>query len=144
MWPHVAQVHARGGLAVGGGGYQPHIARPFGRAFVARQVADGLGANVPAVERRHLPDGVIGEQLLQLVDVIGLEGRDIALQQLLGLGRFRRGQRLVLAGADGIELGACPLQQAVHRRCRGSDRVGHLGRPPLQHIAQHQHRALTG
>ena len=88
--------------------------------------------------------GVVGEQLLQRVDVVGLEGRNVARQQFARLRGFRCGQRLVRAGSDGVELGPRPLQQTVDRRRRRADRVGHLGGPPLQHIAQHQHRALAG
>ncbi len=58
----------------------------FGRTLVLREHADGLRAAIPGVERRHLPDGLLGEQRHQFVDVVGLERRDVAAQLLLGLG----------------------------------------------------------
>ncbi len=74
----VEHVQRRGGLAVGGRGDEAHVAGAFGGAVVLRQRDDVRRALIPAVERRHLPDRVLGEQLHQLVDVVVLERRDVA------------------------------------------------------------------
>jgi hypothetical protein len=43
-------------------------------------VADGLGAAEPHRVRRHLPGDVLGEQVDQGVDVLGLEGGHVAVE----------------------------------------------------------------
>src|ERR1700716_3646673 len=79
----IAHVQRRGRLAIGGEGDEAHVARTFGRTLHPREGADGLGALVPAVERRHLPDRILGEQLHQLVNVVRLERGDVARPPIL-------------------------------------------------------------
>lgn len=90
----------------------------------------------------HLPDRLLGEHRLQRLDVVLLEGRDVAGQQFLGLGRPRIGQRVLLAGADGLQLCAGSLKQAVDGRRGRAHGLGHLRGLPLQHVAQHEDRPL--
>ena len=78
----------------------------------------------------------------QRVDVVGLEGLDVAREQLaVGLVERRRGR----CGADvaGLERRARPLQRAVDRGDARLEQLGDLGRLPAQHLAQDQHGALA-
>jgi len=91
-------------LSVGRRPGEAHIAWPFGRAVHPGERDDGFGPLVPAVERRHFPYRLFGEEFHQFVDVVCLERRDVAIQQIFGLGRIRLGQFLVLTGTDGLDL----------------------------------------
>src|ERR1700733_15645911 len=97
---------------------------------------EGLWSLVPAAEWWHLPDRLGGEQLDQPVDVVGLERGDITSQPVLRILRVGCRQPVVGTGPNGFELRARTLQQAVDGGRTGADRVGYLGRLPLQHVAQ--------
>ena len=79
------------GLPVGGGaGCSRMSPGLLGGAVRLDSTTIVLRPLVPAVERRHLPDRLLGEQLHQLVDVVGLERGDVAIEQVLGLRRIGR------------------------------------------------------
>ena len=138
----VEHVQRRDRLTIGGRGEEAHVAGLVGRAVRPRQRDDVGGAVIPAVEGRHLPHRVGGEQLGQLVQVVVLEGRDVLGQQFGGLRGLRVKRAVLAAGLDLVELGPGPLQQAVDRCGGRPDRLGHFGGLPLQDLAQHQHRTL--
>ena len=138
----VEHVQRRDRLTIGGRGEEAHVAGLVGRAVRPRQRDDVGGAVIPAVEGRHLPHRVGGEQLGQLVQVVVLEGRDVLGQQLGGLRGLRRQRAVIAAGLDLVELRPGSLQQAVDRGRGRSDRLGHFGGLPLQDLAEHQHRTL--
>ena len=78
------------------------------------------------------------------VDVVALErGRRTGPA---AAGAPRPARRPAPVGADRVlgQRGPGPLQRAVHRGHGGVQQLGDLGRLPLQHLAQDQHRALAG
>ena len=99
-------------------------------------------AGVPAGERRHLPDGVVGQHRDECAHVLVPERLHVAVEHRLELG----GQ-VVLDGALGQlllgELRVRPLERAVHRGHRGLQcGRGLLGRP-AEHVAEDQHGSLA-
>ena len=94
--------------------------------------------------RGHLEDRVLGEQRNQLVHVVRLERRDVLRELILRLNRIRLGDLIVVGRLDRVELRTRALQQAVDRRRRRADGFTDLGRLPLKHLTQHEHRALPG
>ena len=116
----------------------------LGGALLVDEGDDGPRALVPAGVRRHLPDRLGGEQLHQPVDVVGLERRDVAGQQVLRLRRIRGRQPVVEPGptASSWDRARCSrLLTAVVVVPIASATSADL---PLQHVAQQQHRALPG
>ena len=99
---------------------------------------------VPGDLRRHRPGGVRGEHAEQGVGVTRLERVRVPFRQArdppgaerpqLGLLAHRRKRRP--GGGTG------PLQRAVHRRHRGPQLRGHLGRGETEDVAEDEHRAL--
>ena len=81
------------------------------------------------------------KQRHQRVDVVALEGVDVAPEQL-GVGLVQRpGSRF---GGQGAERRPRPLQGAVDRRHRGVQQLGSLRRLPAQHLAQDERGTLAG
>ena len=97
-----------------------------------------VAAREPEVERRHRLQRVLVDQRGQRVDVVGLERRDVTVEQLRRRPRPRRPRRL-----GRRQRRAGPLERAVHRRDRRLEQLGDLGGPPVEHLAEDQHGALS-
>ena len=77
------------------------------------------------------------------VDVVALEGVDVAREELPLVGVHRRGG----VGAVDVALlerGPRPLERAVDRGDARVEQLGDLAGLPAQHLAQDQHRPLAG
>jgi hypothetical protein len=77
-----AHVEGEARLSVGRGRQHHHVVDPA-RALDGDQLADVLGADVPAGERRHLPDRLVLEQPDDRVDVLAPERVDVLVEQHL-------------------------------------------------------------
>ncbi len=95
----------------------------------------------PHLVRRHRPRGVLAQERGERLHVVPLERIDVAVEQraLLLVGRS---QGLGVLDLEGLEGRARALQGAVHRRDRGVEELGHLGRLPAQDLSEDQHRPL--
>ena len=103
---------------------------------------DVLAALQPQVIRRHRLLRVLLDQRGERVEVVALEGRDVAGEELalpIVHGRHRIG------GADAARLQrhTSTLQRAVHRRHARVEELGDLLCLPAQDFAQDQHRPLA-
>src|SRR5690606_12990074 len=78
----LAHVETEGGLPVGDGRQHDLVAGLLGRAVALDEGADGVGTLVPAGERWHLPDRLVGEHRGDRVDVVAFERRHVAREQL--------------------------------------------------------------
>ena len=96
----------------------------------------------PHLVRRHRPGGVLAQERRERLHVVPLERVDVAVEQR-ALHRRRRARRVSASSiSDGLEGRARALQGAVHRRDRGVEQLGHLGRLPAQDLSEDQHRPL--
>src|SRR5699024_6131122 len=138
----VTQVHAVGGLAVGGGRHQAQIAGAPGRALDPDQPLDVLGALHPGGERRHLEGRLGSEQIGERADVVVLECGDVAVQEFA---LFDGGHPNVFLPRQALaESGSGALQKTVDGRDRGVEHLGDLGGAETQDFTQDQHGALLG
>ena len=115
----------------------------FGGALLLDERGDALPALIPTSERRHLPNRFGGEHFRDRIDVIALKCVDV-LAELLAQHRVLGFQQGLFPWRHFLQLCTGTLQQTVHRGGGGADRLGDLLGFPLQHLAQHQHRALLG
>ncbi len=123
----------------GSGLYWPKAGQPLADVASSREPRQALGpgstihrpmfvrALEPHRERRHRLHGVLVQQRDQPLDVVALEGVDVALEQL-GVGR-RRAARDAARSGRSCERGSGPLQRAVHRGHARVEQLRHLGSP---------------
>ena len=100
-----------------------------------------VGAAVVVEERRHVPGGVVLEQLDDPVDVLGPERLEVGVEhQLLGV------VEILLDGVGSeaalVELRVGALEGRVDRRRRRVERGRGLGGRPPEHVAQDEYGAL--
>ena len=107
---------------------------------------DLVRAPQPEREGRHRERRVVVQERHEGVDVVALEGVDVAVEELprVVVDVQRRGRvELVHVEVDGVERRAGPLERAVDRRDRRVEQVGDLAGAPVQDVAQDEDRALA-